>query len=157
MRRLHQARAHGDDRPRLATPGLDFYDRNGSSHSGEFTDAKRHFFVLEPAHPPEPPPDMDAIRAEIEARNAAANSMHATQSASTNLGHPSIATELNPKSDLARFKASMEIDYERWHDGIGYDLSILKEASPMNSGPSRDVSSNGDPMTGATSRRWRTQ
>lgn len=49
-----RARASGD--------GLDFYERNSSSHAGEFTDAKRFYFVLEPASPLPPEPDMDAIR-----------------------------------------------------------------------------------------------
>ena len=41
-----RARDNGD--------GLSFYDRNNSSYSGEFTDAKRFYFVLEPPirHPP---------------------------------------------------------------------------------------------------------
>lgn len=39
-----------------------FYARNNSSYAGEFTTAQRHFFVLEPPLPPEPEPDMDAIR-----------------------------------------------------------------------------------------------
>ena len=39
---------------RLRKParGVDFSDRNSSSYSGEFTDAKRFYFVLEPPHPP---------------------------------------------------------------------------------------------------------
>src|SRR5580765_5672103 len=55
-------------RPRTKGEGLDFYDRNSSIYSGEWTDANRFFFVLEPPNPPEPEPDMDAIR---NARNAA--------------------------------------------------------------------------------------
>lgn len=43
-----------------------FYARNNSSYAGEFTTAQRHFFVLEPPLPPEPPPDMDAIRKTLE-------------------------------------------------------------------------------------------
>lgn len=31
---------------------------------------------------------------------------------------------------LSRFKKSMTIDYEKWHDGIGYDLESLIEATP---------------------------
>ena len=42
--------------------GLRFYERNSSLYSGEFTDATRFFFVLEPANPPPAYPDMDAIR-----------------------------------------------------------------------------------------------
>ena len=29
-----------------------------------------------------------------------------------------------------RFVASMDIDYERWHEGIGYDLDALREMEP---------------------------
>lgn len=49
-------------RPRTSVDGLDFYDRNTSLHSGEFTDTRRFHFVLEPPNPPPPEPDMDAIR-----------------------------------------------------------------------------------------------
>jgi hypothetical protein len=31
---------------------------------------------------------------------------------------------------LQRFEKSMVIDYEKWHDGIGYDLEAIKLASP---------------------------
>jgi hypothetical protein len=32
-------------------------------------------------------------------------------------------------SPLERFVASMVVDYDKWHDGIGYDLDVLKECS----------------------------
>jgi predicted nucleic acid-binding protein len=32
-------------------------------------------------------------------------------------------------SPLRRFEKSMEINYEKWHDGIGYDLDAIKLAS----------------------------
>jgi hypothetical protein len=57
-------------RPRVSGSGLDFYDRNSSIYSGEFTDAKRFYFVIEPPNPPEPEADMDAIRKEKEDRVA---------------------------------------------------------------------------------------
>ena len=38
--------------------------------------------------------------------------------------------EQDSKSAVSRFKASMVIDYDKWHEGIGYDLTILKEATP---------------------------
>ena len=125
-------------RPRTRTPVLDFYDRDCPGHSGEFTDATRHFFVLEPAHPPQPPPDMDAIRADLEARYASANPVPEPPPGSPPRIQPPTGAERaawsrleqDPMSALARFKASMVIDYERWHDGIGYDLSILREATP---------------------------
>src|SRR5215510_16044479 len=60
-------------RPRQSSEGIDFYDRNSSSYSGEYADANRHFFVLEPPHPPEPEPDMDAIRAAAQPKNQPQN------------------------------------------------------------------------------------
>ncbi len=136
-------------RARTKTPDLDFYDRDSPSYSGEFTDAKRHFFVLEPAHPPKPPPDMDAIRAALDARERAANAerfpdlagridsapgspVRASAPARPTPAERAVWAELaaNPQSIVARFKASMEINYEKWHDGIGYDLDLIKQASP---------------------------
>lgn len=59
-------------RPRSGADGIGFIERCGSSHSGEFFDPERLFFVLEP--PKEyVPPDMDAIREERNARERAAN------------------------------------------------------------------------------------
>ena len=29
-----------------------------------------------------------------------------------------------------RFRASMNIDYEKWHDGIGYDIDLIPQMSP---------------------------
>lgn len=49
-------------RPRASDAGIDFYERNSSIYSGEFTDAKRFYFILEPPNPPPAEPDMDAIR-----------------------------------------------------------------------------------------------
>jgi hypothetical protein len=49
-------------RPRASGDGLVFHERRSSLSSGDFTDAKRFFFVLEPPDPPPPESDMDAIR-----------------------------------------------------------------------------------------------
>jgi hypothetical protein len=38
-------------RERASTGGLHFYERNSSIYSGEFTDADRFYFVIEPANP----------------------------------------------------------------------------------------------------------
>jgi hypothetical protein len=35
----------------------------------------------------------------------------------------------NRSEALTRFEASMAIDFDKWHDGIGYDLSCLPEMS----------------------------
>ena len=101
-------------RPHASVGALAYRDRRTSLHSGEWTDAQRIHFVLEPPLPPEPEPDMAAIR---EARDAAPPPS-------------SRAVADGPNSCVIRFERSMVIDYEKWHDGIGYDLSILNEASP---------------------------
>ena len=49
-------------RPRAKTAALDFYDRNTSIYSGEWTDARRFYFVIEPPQPPPAEVDMNAIR-----------------------------------------------------------------------------------------------
>lgn len=53
-------------RSRASGDGIDFYERISSIYSGEFTDAKRFYFILEPPNPPPPEPDMDAIRKSYE-------------------------------------------------------------------------------------------
>lgn len=35
-----------------------------------------------------------------------------------------------PGDAVRRFQQSMVMDHEKWHDGIGYDLDILRGASP---------------------------
>jgi hypothetical protein len=44
-------------------------------------------------------------------------------------GRPGAAT---PTSDslLDRFEQSLQMNYEKWHDGIRYDLDAIREASP---------------------------
>jgi hypothetical protein len=129
-------------RPRESAGDVDFFDRNGSDYSGEFTDAKRHFFVLEPPHPPEPEPDMDAIRAALKARqtDALTEMRSRTPSAPKRRKKSSVAAaeavsespapRKEPETAVDRFRESMVMDFEKWHDGIGYDLAILKTASP---------------------------
>ena len=103
-------------RPHESGEGIDFYDRDSTYYSGEFTDAKRFFFILEPPHPTSPEPDMDAIRV--------AHSPKSLFTQQTN------SSPTSPESPALRFERSMKIDYEKWHDGIGYDLEALRECSP---------------------------
>jgi len=82
-------------RPRQSAGDVIFRERNSSLYSGEFTDATRVYYVLEPPLPPRP------------VRDAATASLA-----------------------VQRFRESMTMKFERWHDGIGYDLEILKTATP---------------------------
>jgi len=118
---------------RKKTPVLDFYERNGSSHSGEFTDAQRHFFVLEPPHPDAGYyPDTNAIRAAIEAGQRAADAaidrdQHPIQSEAPDPMRPLAAVA---GTVMDRFRKSMISDFDSWHDGTGYDLSLFDLATP---------------------------
>ena len=107
-------------RPREKTAEIDFYDRNTSIYSGEWTDAKRFYFILEPPHPPLPEPDMNAIR---EAMNRPTIKLPGTLR--INPGR----APAKPRTRVEQFEASMIIDYEKWHDGIGYDLTLLEGAT----------------------------
>lgn len=83
----------------------------GWDGSSGFADASGRSFVLGPPRVPPDPPSMDAIR-------DAANRPRRR------------AREAAPGSPLARFERSLQIDFEKWHDGIGYDLDAIREASP---------------------------
>ena len=126
-------------RPRSSGDGIDYYNRNNSHYSGEITDAKRFFFLLEPPAPPPPEPDMDAIRAAhtpvAQFPNGETRPVTEftrtpevfTASAATTA---SKAKRASDESLVDRFRSSMVIDYEKWHDGIGYDLSLIASATP---------------------------
>lgn len=45
-------------------------------------------------------------------------------------GEPAPPPPAGPATLLERFRESMVGNYERWHDGIGYDLNLLRAASP---------------------------
>lgn len=49
---------------------------------------------------------------------------------SEDLDQPSNSFQAPFVSPLQRFEKSMEIDYEKWHDGVGYDIDAIKLASP---------------------------
>lgn len=110
-------------RPRASSEGVDFYDRNTSTYSGEYADGNRHFFVLEPPRPAPPEPDMDAIRAGVQPglREDRASSPRSARG---------FSVSASGGGAVDRFAKSMEIDYEKWHDGIGYDIDIIRGASP---------------------------
>ena len=97
-------------RPRQQDGDLIFHERNSSLHSGEFTVAPRYFFILEPPLPQPDYPDMDVLRAALPPS-------------------PPQAKVYDP-SPGSQFAASMVIDYEKWHDGVGYDLSQIPLMSP---------------------------
>ena len=116
--------------------GIVYYDRNGSTYSGEITDAKRFYFLLEPPHPPEPEPDMDAIRSTPVPKPKKADQIKPAAPTARAKGPAVIVphagtigneAELTP---VQRFERSMVLDFDKWHDGVGYDLNTLRAMSP---------------------------
>jgi hypothetical protein len=100
-------------RPRAPSGGLRFRERNNGTCLGEFSDADRHFLVLEAPRAPEPLPDMDAIRAA-----------HAPPAF--------VPAEDATVAPMQRLRASMRMDHARWHDGTGHDLDALRELQALD-------------------------
>jgi hypothetical protein len=98
-------------RARASGGGIDYYYRNHPRYSGEITDATRHFFLLEPPGEPAPTP-----------------ASHSRD----NVAHEPPAQRAPVSSGLvARFKASRNLDYEKWREGTGYDLEAIAQATPQ--------------------------
>ncbi len=75
-----------------------------------YSDEPKHNFVLGPPGAPMDPPPMDEIRDD------------ANQPARA-------ATAAAWDSPLGRFEQSLQIDQEKWREGVGYDLDAIREAS----------------------------
>jgi hypothetical protein len=56
--------------------------------------------------------------------------MKPSNSISNNLDKAKNSAQSGSDSPVRRFEESMKIDYEKWHDGVGYDLKAIKSASP---------------------------
>ncbi len=122
-----------------ATADLYFYDSDSSNYSGEFTDRNRHFFVLEPPHPPKQEPDMQAIREAIDAEYATNDALQTREFHRANEnedrmrspGHVLHSDEESggktPASIVQRFVQSMEMNYDKWREGEGYDLTLIQK------------------------------
>jgi len=132
-------------RPRASTEAMEFYDRNASSHSGEWHDAQRYFFVLEPPRPPDPEVDMEQVRAHLAAsHDSSGGDDNAAPREEARAPLPDAPLPDAPLPDaplrdaprstrddaVHRFAESMRIDYERWKEGMGYDLASIDSASP---------------------------
>ncbi|ATC64462.1 hypothetical protein CMV30_11130 [Nibricoccus aquaticus] len=120
-------------RPRASGEGFTYYNRNSSLYSGEITDSKRFFFLLEPAAPPPPEPNMDDIRAAHTPDDQIPDHEQERTRALKKILLPIAQTKTEDGAHddtlVGRFRRSMVIDYEKWHDGVGYDLDLIKAAS----------------------------
>ena len=103
-------------RPDDAKDELNFRERNSSLYSREYTDANMRFFILTP-----PKSQAEATQKKESVKPIVTISENPSQTTNS--------TPSNSTSPLQRFEESMQINYEKWHDGIGYDLESLKLAS----------------------------
>jgi hypothetical protein len=142
-------------RARKSGRGIEFVDRNMPGHAGEFSDPERFHFILEPPAPPPPEPDMNAVRAALEAKQRAADGalydaqrraakkrrLRRTHAAEKKTGEalppaaapdpaPPAAPGLGDAGTVERFRRSMVVDFDKWHDGVGYDVDLLEIATP---------------------------
>ncbi len=102
-------------RPDNAKDELTFRERNSPLYSREYTDVNKRFFILTP-----PKSQVEAIQRKEPVMPLDTLSKDPSQ---TTYSAPPLT------SPLQRFEKSMQINYEKWHDGIGYDLESLKLAS----------------------------
>lgn len=103
-------------RSRASAGEVVFYERNSSSYSGEWTDAKRFYFVLEPPLPLA----SEAARAAVPENRIQPPSVAGEKTAP-------VVPSRRSSPRVERFRASMVMDYEKWHDGIGYDVALLAD------------------------------
>lgn len=110
-----RARATGD--------GLTFWLESSAEYKASFTDhAARNFILEAPLESDGAYPDMNEIRDELGRANAislapAAGAIACAETDTTNF------------STVDRFRAGMTVDYEMWHDGVGYELDLLMKAT----------------------------
>ncbi|MEP6835401.1 MAG: hypothetical protein ABJB74_18595 [Gemmatimonas sp.] len=98
-------------RPRETGDGLTFRRVSSSLHSAWFTDADRQSFLMEaPLESDGAYPDMNAIRD------------------SANKQRPNVVIKAG-NVVLDKFQAAMHVDYDMWHDGVGYKLDVLTSAT----------------------------
>jgi len=96
-------------RERKSGDGLEYRARNSSLSSGEITDAARRYFLIEP-----PSPEAASV---------------GDREGDPVFSRAALTMAAEPSAARVRFQNSTVIDYEKWHDGIGYDLDALREMS----------------------------
>ncbi len=118
-------------RLRATGGGLLFRAHHGGPYAAAFTDADGRYFLLDPPGEPPPEPDMDAIRA-AHAGKAVKEANTANAVSTGNSGSVTTLPASSAADDaMHRFRRSMVMDYEKWHDGTGYDLAALASATPL--------------------------
>lgn len=119
-------------RPPLTVDGLEYRARNSSLCSGEISDGERRYFLVEPPLPPAAGPVTHAAWAR---EDSGANRTDCDRVANTGpegASQSRLPATGGDESLLARFRSSMVRDFEKWHDGIGYDIALLGKMSDFD-------------------------
>lgn len=98
--------------PREPTSALMFWENDMPSYSGQFTDVDGRFQILEPPR---------------ETRPADPN--YLTDPALSDPVAPTPPPPA-PTGAVERYKASTNIDYEKWREGEGFDIAAIRGATP---------------------------
>ena len=108
-------------RARASGNVLTFWLESSSEYKASFTDQDARTFILEaPLESDGAYPDMDEILEE--ANHGSAVSVDSPPRAPIDMSNWSIVDQ---------FRAGMRVDYEMWHDGVGYKLELLNGATDI--------------------------
>ncbi len=110
-------------RPADADDGLHYRQwPNWKGYHG-YSDEPGHFFVLNPPLPPAPDPVMVWEEAGASA-GGAPDPDPLSRPVPLQVAHLAPARDAGG-SPLVRFRQSLDIDYEKWREGIGYNMAAL--------------------------------
>jgi hypothetical protein len=112
---------------------LKFRERNSSLYSGEYTDSTQRFFIITPSKQEQ----------KVKQR---AKSIKLPNVKSEKPNQRVDSDKLDVISPFQRFKKSMQIDYEKWHDGVGYDIDAIKSASQAERKTIEQILINHNPL-----------
>lgn len=117
---------------------------NWKGYNG-YTDARRHFFVLNPPNaqtgPEYPVMRYDANGAAISVSPPGNLPAMETTASPAEPMAPEPDSDGRSGSDLTRrFRESLQLDYEKWREGIGYDLDADEQAGAETLLLSRSIS-----------------
>lgn len=110
-------------RPRESGDGLTFWLESSSEYKASFTDQDAKHFILErPLEVDGAYPDMNEIR-------EAANRSYSPPVTAPYTSTPMSVPERGNQTRVEKFRSSMNLDYDKWREGIGYDLEVIADAT----------------------------
>ncbi len=112
---------------------LKFRERNSSLYSGEYTDSNQRFFIITPSKQEQ----------KVKQKTESIKLPNVKSEKSNQRIESDKSGSISP---FQRFMKSMQIDYEKWHDGIGYDIDAIKLASQAERKTIEQILINHNPL-----------